>query len=122
MRFDAWLLALAEPASATAQLLGDVDADVVSSSDAGAIAEAIERRFRQHARGEGAVAVATHARLGRRARAGELFDAIERLTGLPSAEPTAVAATAESSATDVRRAVRHAAPRATANGRSGRAR
>jgi len=83
MRFDAWLLVLADPASATSRLLDGVEADVLSPDDAAAIERAIERRWGQHARGERPRSLTHHQHLSRRARAETLFRAIERLSGTP---------------------------------------
>lgn len=79
MRFDAWLLVLADPGSATARLLSGVEADVLSPDDGAAIQHALELRWRQHACGERARSLARHRHLGRRARAETLFAAMERL-------------------------------------------
>jgi hypothetical protein len=80
-QFSAWLLALADPGSAVAHLLRGTQADVVSPRDVGAIAEAIRRRYQQHARGVRPTPIGTGGRFSRRAQAQILLDAIERLSG-----------------------------------------
>lgn len=50
MRYDAWLLALADPESATARVLSQGGADVVAPEDVGGIASVLERRFDEFAR------------------------------------------------------------------------
>jgi glycosyltransferase involved in cell wall biosynthesis len=83
MRFDAWLLVLADRRSATARVLEGVEADVVDPSSVADIARALEVRLEQHRLGVRADRLARHEHLSRRARADELFSAIESLTGSP---------------------------------------
>ena len=78
VRFDAWLLALAEEDSATARLLRGTDADVVSPRDVAAIAAVLRRRYEQYAAGTRPRRVATDVRLSRRFQAQLLLDAIEQ--------------------------------------------
>jgi glycosyltransferase involved in cell wall biosynthesis len=78
MRFDAWLLVLADQGSATSRLLAGVEADVMPPDDAEAIRRAIEQRWVQHSRGERPRSLSHHRHLSRRARAEILFGAIER--------------------------------------------
>lgn len=80
MRFDAWLLTLTEPGSATAQLLQDTDADLVGPSDVAAIAAAIRKRYEMHRRGIAPVRVARDDRFSRAKQAEILLDAIERVS------------------------------------------
>jgi glycosyltransferase involved in cell wall biosynthesis len=77
VQFDAWLLVLAEPESATALLFGGTAADVVNPDDVDGIAAAIRRRFEQHRRGEQPVAVNHDGRFDRARQASCLFDALE---------------------------------------------
>ncbi len=77
MRFEAWILALAEPASAVAHLLRGSAAHVVSADDAAAIASVLERCYRQHLAGGRGAPLAIDERLGRRARAERFFDALD---------------------------------------------
>jgi hypothetical protein len=78
VQFDAWLLVLAEPESATALLFRDSSADVVEPNDVDGIAAAIKRRFEQHRCGEQPVAVNNDGRFDRARQAARLFDAIEK--------------------------------------------
>jgi len=78
VQFDAWLLVLAEPESATALLFRDSSADVVKPDDVDGIAAAITRRLEQHRRGEQPVAVNRDGRFDRARQAARLFDAIEK--------------------------------------------
>lgn len=78
VRFDAWLLALAERGSATEVVLRDTAADVVSSTDIDAIAATLRRRYEEHAAGVRPRAIAATERLSRRVQAGILLDALEQ--------------------------------------------
>jgi hypothetical protein len=78
IRFDSWLLAIAEGASGIAQLLRGSSADVVEP-DVDAIAAAIIARYESYEAGERPVRVATDGRFSRAAQARVLLDAIERL-------------------------------------------
>jgi hypothetical protein len=79
MRFDAWLLALAEPHSATARLLSDGGADVVAPEDVDRIAEVLERRFDEFARGERPRQPALVPHASRVEQARIFFSALERV-------------------------------------------
>jgi len=79
VRFDSWLLALAEPESAIAQLLAGTSADVVVPR-IDAIAAAIARRYRDHRAGVRPERVARDDRFSRTAQARILLDAIAALT------------------------------------------
>jgi glycosyltransferase involved in cell wall biosynthesis len=76
--FNAWLLVLAEPESATELLFRDSTADVVKPDDVDGIAAAIKRRFEQHRCGEQPVAVNHDGRFDRARQATRLFDEIEK--------------------------------------------
>jgi hypothetical protein len=80
MRFDAWLLTLTEPGSATAQLLQGSDADLVGPSDVPAIGAAIRRRYEMHRRGVAPNRIASDDRFSRAKQAEILLDAIERVS------------------------------------------
>ena len=102
IRFDAWLLALSEPGSATDRLLQDVPADVVRPGDVKAMAAAMARRVVEFRRGVRPERAVTDDRFSRRRQARILFDAIERLDVRPHGhgrrtEPSARHAAAESS-------------------------
>ncbi|HEX5072846.1 MAG TPA: hypothetical protein VFW03_06575 [Gemmatimonadaceae bacterium] len=79
-RFDAWLLALADSASATARLLADTDADVVPPDDVDAIAGVIANRFAQFRAGVRPVALNRDGRFDRATQSARLFDALEELS------------------------------------------
>ena len=79
VRFDAWLLALAEPGSAIAQVLEGTMADVVVPQ-IDAIAAAISRRYRDHRAGVRPERVAQDDRFSRATQARILLDAIAKLT------------------------------------------
>jgi hypothetical protein len=79
VRFDSWLLALAEPGSAIAQVLEGTTADVVVPQ-VDEIAAAITRRYRDHRAGIRPQRVARDDRFSRAAQARILLDAIAKLT------------------------------------------
>lgn len=79
VRFDAWVLALAEPGSATAELLRDTDADVVAPDDDDAIARVIESRFAAFRSGVRPTALNHDGRFDRATQAALLFDKIESM-------------------------------------------
>jgi glycosyltransferase involved in cell wall biosynthesis len=85
IRFDAWLLALAEPGSATAELLRDTEADIVSPTDADGIARALRARFEAFRRGERPLSINRTGRFDRSTQATQLFDALDQLGAAPSA-------------------------------------
>ncbi|MDQ2766609.1 MAG: hypothetical protein M3Y30_05590 [Gemmatimonadota bacterium] len=78
VRFDSWLLALAEPESAIAQLLRGTSADVVAPR-IDAIAAAITRRYRDHRAGVRPEPVARDDRFSRTTQARLLLDAIAQM-------------------------------------------
>jgi O-antigen/teichoic acid export membrane protein len=92
MRFDAWLMILASRRSATARLLQDTAADVIAPDDVEGIRRVLAHRVWLHSRGVRAQSLAHHEHLSRRARAAELFDAVEALAGVydQTSEPGAV--------------------------------
>jgi hypothetical protein len=79
IRCSAWVLALAEPESASALMLRGTAADVVSARDTHAIAAVLRRRYDQHAGGAIPVPVGLDARFSRREQARRLLDAIAGL-------------------------------------------
>jgi hypothetical protein len=83
LRFNAWLLILAQTHSATAALLRETDADVVAPDDVDRIAAVIRQRYEQFARGERPSAVGADGRFDRKAQATLLLDRIasRRATG-----------------------------------------
>jgi hypothetical protein len=76
LRFNAWLLILAQAHSATAALLRGTDADVVAPEDVDRIAAVIRQRYEQFARGERPRAVGADGRFDRKAQATLLLDRI----------------------------------------------
>ena len=89
LRHPAWLLALAEPRSATAQLLQGTGADVVSAADAEGIFAVLARRYREHQAGVVPPALGDDPRFGRAAQAEALFDALERVVAPATARGVA---------------------------------
>lgn len=80
MRFDAWLITLTDPGSATAQLLHGTDADLVGPGDVPAIAAAIRRRYEMHRQGVVPVRIGRDERFSRAKQAEILLDAIDRVS------------------------------------------
>jgi len=80
-QFDAWVLALANPDSATGTLLRDTDADVVPPNDLEGILRAIRARFLEFRSGKRPLRIARDGRFSRRPQAERLFDALASLTG-----------------------------------------
>ncbi len=79
LRFPAWLLALCDAESASAQVLAGTGADVVPPADEEAIYGVLRERFLAHRRGEAPPPLTRDPRFSRRAQAQTLFDAIERV-------------------------------------------
>lgn len=79
MRFEAWLLALAEPGSATELLLRDTGADVAAPGDVDGIAEILRNRICEHRAGQVPRALAADGRLSRRTQATRLFEAVDEV-------------------------------------------
>lgn len=77
--FDAWLLVLCDPGSATDRLLRGIGADVVEPNDITAIAAVIRRRYEEYRRGVRPVRAVADDRFSRRTQARILFDAMARL-------------------------------------------
>ncbi len=83
MRYDAWLLALAECDSATELLLRETAADVVPPEDLDSLTEVLRARFADHRAGRHPEPIACETRFSRSAQAERLFDALEQITGEP---------------------------------------
>ena len=79
VRFNAWLLALAEPRSATAQMLRGTMADVVAPDDVDEMAKVIERRYLQFAAGERPTAIGSDGRFDRRRQAEILLEHLSNI-------------------------------------------
>jgi hypothetical protein len=82
VRFDAWLLVLSDPDSATHRLLRGSQADVLQPDRVGDIAAVIRRRYEDYRRGVRPTRAVGDDRFSRRRQAGILLDRIARL--LPS--------------------------------------
>jgi hypothetical protein len=80
IRFDAWLLALADRGSETERLLEQTRADVVAPHEVQTIARVIRRRWQEYRRGERPTRPVDDDRFSRRRQAAILLDAIERVT------------------------------------------
>jgi hypothetical protein len=76
LRFDAWLLAVAKPGSATDILLHGTDADLVPSNDSGPIHLALRKRYLQFVGGVKPRALAPQTRSSRREQAALFFQAV----------------------------------------------
>ena len=83
MRYDAWLLVLAEHGSAAEQLLRSSGADVVPPDAEDTLAALLHLRYIQHLRGERPQRLSLNEQFSRRTQADRLFSAIETLTGAP---------------------------------------
>ncbi|HWV58805.1 MAG TPA: hypothetical protein VNZ57_15220 [Longimicrobiales bacterium] len=81
MSFPAWLLAMAEPGTATELLLRDTTADVVRPGDVAAIERVLRRRLEQFRRGERPAPLARDGRFSRRAQTGRMLRVLEHVTG-----------------------------------------
>lgn len=80
-RFEAWLLALAEPGSATEKLLAGTDADVVPPEDVDAIARVIASRFAEFRAGVRPSALNSDGRFDRTTQSTHLFNALDHVLG-----------------------------------------
>ncbi|MBK8005450.1 MAG: hypothetical protein IPK12_16390 [Gemmatimonadetes bacterium] len=76
LNFEAWVLALATPESATGAALAGTSADLAPPDDEAAMAEVLRRRWREFAAGGRPGKPTGTARLARRAQATTLFDAL----------------------------------------------
>ena len=81
MRFNAWMLALAEPGSPVHGLLHDTDADIVPPRNVCEIAEALTRRYRQFRTGVRPRPIATDPRFSQEVQVKPLLSAIASLYG-----------------------------------------
>jgi O-antigen/teichoic acid export membrane protein/glycosyltransferase involved in cell wall biosynthesis len=88
LRYPAWILALAEPGSATAELLAGSGADVVSGEDMDAIFAILSRRIREHRAGVRPQPVGADRRFARALQAQVLFDALAAAVSAPPPRPS----------------------------------
>jgi glycosyltransferase involved in cell wall biosynthesis len=79
MRFEAWLLALADAGSATEAVLQGSGADVAAPGDVDRITALLRARYLQYRAGETPRPLALDGRWSRAAQAQRLFDAIDRV-------------------------------------------
>lgn len=84
MQFSAWLLVLAGPKSATAELLRGTHAEVVDPEGTARLQAILAARYEAFRAGERPTALVTQERFSRRHQAGRLLDAIEALQPLDS--------------------------------------
>jgi glycosyltransferase involved in cell wall biosynthesis len=78
-QFPAWLLALAAPGSATADVLAGSGADVVNPNDEDAIVRALRLRWREFQATGRPAPINTDGRFSRSRQAQIMFDAIDRI-------------------------------------------
>lgn len=78
MRYPAWILALADPGSATDRLLDGTAAEVVPTKDADAVAAALRRLYEAYERDGRPEPLSRHSRFGRRSQAMKLLEAIQQ--------------------------------------------
>jgi hypothetical protein len=79
MRFDAWMLVLSPPRSATAQVLRDTDADVIEPADVDEITRVLRLRYEQFAKGIQPKAVAHDGRFDRKVQTAKLIGFIKEI-------------------------------------------
>jgi PST family polysaccharide transporter len=79
LRYPAWILALTEQGSATADLLANSGADVLSGRDTEGIFATLRARFREHRAGITPEPLARDPRFSRATQAKVLFDRLEHL-------------------------------------------
>lgn len=79
MLFPAWLLALAEPGSATAEVLAGTEAAVVAPKNVGAIAAALDHWYGEFEAHRFPAPIGLDTRLGRLGQGALLFSALEEL-------------------------------------------
>lgn len=77
IRFNAWLLVLAEPGSATAELLADTTADVAAPDDVDRMARALRERFEDFRQGVRPVSINRDGRFDRATQAAHLYDGLD---------------------------------------------
>jgi hypothetical protein len=91
VRFEAWMLVLATPESATGRLLKDSEADIVDHTDVDGIAQVLRQRYAQFVNGEHPQPIGRDGRFDRALQAKKMLDIIvERCA--PSMQPVGVTA------------------------------
>jgi hypothetical protein len=76
VRFEAWMLVLATPGSATGQLMKDTEADVVDHKDVDAIVRVLRHRYEQYVGGERPLPIGRDGRFDRTLQAKKMMDLI----------------------------------------------
>jgi glycosyltransferase involved in cell wall biosynthesis len=76
VRFEAWMLVLATPGSATGQLLDGTDADVVDHADVDEITRVLRQRYDQFVSGERPLPIGRDGRFDRTLQAKKMMDLI----------------------------------------------
>jgi glycosyltransferase involved in cell wall biosynthesis len=79
LRFNAWILAMAEEGSATELVLRETGARVVRPDDVEGIADFVTKCYQDHCVGRQPPRAVSDERLSRRVQARRLFDAIDRI-------------------------------------------
>lgn len=77
VRFEAWMLVLATPGSATGQLLEGTEADVVDHQDVDEITRVLHQRYDQFVRGERPLPIGRDGRFDRTLQSKKMMDLIE---------------------------------------------
>lgn len=76
VRFEAWMLVLATPGSATGQLLRGTEADVIDHRDVDEITRVLRQRYEQFVRGEHPLPIGRDGRFDRYLQAKKMMDLI----------------------------------------------
>ncbi len=76
VRFEAWMIVLSTPESATGRLLQGTEADVVDHMDVDAITEVLRRRYAQFVKGERPLPIGRDGRFDRSLQAKKMLDLI----------------------------------------------
>lgn len=79
MSFPAWILALADPGSATADLLAGTGAFATAPGDVEGIAAVVNRCYEQYVRGVRPEPLSANRALSRETQAGRFLESIRRL-------------------------------------------
>jgi len=96
VRFEAWMLVLATPGSATGQLMQDTEADVVEHENVDEIARVLRQRYAQFVSGERPAPIGRDGRFDRTRQAKKMMDLIVEHC-MPAAErPVSAPQTPES--------------------------
>jgi len=87
LRFQAWVLVLAEPGSATAEALQDTSVDIVAPADVGGMARVLRARLVAYGQGQRPGTPTGIGHLSRRAQAEPFFAALEQRIGTAASRP-----------------------------------